>query len=144
MLLLSYWSLPAFLCVLIHSEFPRRSECTRQYILVCGRQANMRVPHLSPAAGNGQEDLGRLPDKRLLLLQGEHQISVALCLRGERSEFPASHTNCRQSCVRVLFHPLQAQCNAAKICGRHVGLLCIREYLTIIGTTWCSPSCARI
>src|SRR5207302_1599173 len=39
----------ACLCVLINSQFPRRSECTRQYILARRRQANMRVSHLSPA-----------------------------------------------------------------------------------------------
>src|SRR5882762_3491485 len=50
---------PACLCVLINSQFPRRSECTRQYILA-RRQANMRVSHLSPAARNRQENLGRL------------------------------------------------------------------------------------
>ena len=108
------------LCALVNSQFPRRSECTRQYTLARGRQANMRVSHLSPAARNGQENLGCLLHKRRLLLQREHQISVALCLRGERSELPASYTKSRQSCVRVLFHPLQAQCNPAKICCGHL------------------------
>src|SRR6266480_2198163 len=49
----------ACLCVLINSQSPRRSECTRQYILARRRQANMRVSHLSPAARNRQENLGR-------------------------------------------------------------------------------------
>src|SRR6267143_5774851 len=57
----------ACLCVLIKSQFPRRSECTRQYILARRRQANMRVSHLSPR--NRQENLGRLLHKRRLLLQ---------------------------------------------------------------------------
>src|SRR6266481_7923020 len=39
------------LCVLIDSQLPRRSQCTGQYILA-RRQANMRVPHFSPAARN--------------------------------------------------------------------------------------------
>ncbi len=39
---------------LVHAQFPRRSECTRQYILARRRQANMRVSHLSPAARNPQ------------------------------------------------------------------------------------------
>src|SRR5207253_1483079 len=41
------------------------------------------------------------------------------CLRGQRSKFPASYTKSRQSCVGVLFHPLQAQCNPAKVCCGH-------------------------
>src|ERR1700730_2945722 len=110
------------LCALVNSQFPRRSECTRQYTLARGRQANMRMSHLSPAARNGQENFGCLLHKRRLLLQREHQISVALCLRGERSEFPASYTKSRQSCVGVLFHPLQAQGNRAKICCGHVAI----------------------
>src|SRR3989454_1519526 len=96
----------ACLCVLINSQFPHRSECTRQYILARRRQANMRMSHLSPAARNRQENLGRLLHKRRLLLQRKHQISVPPCLRGQRSKFPASHPKSRQSFVRVLFHPL--------------------------------------
>src|SRR5438552_18010317 len=119
----------SFFCVLINSQFPRRSECTRQYILARRRQANMRVSHLSPAAGNRQENLGRLLPKRRLLLQRKHQISVPPCLRGQRSKFPASYTKSRQSCVRVLFHPLQAQCNPAKACCGHVAIpIRQREY----------------
>src|SRR5438093_7852830 len=45
----------ACLCILISSQFPRRSECIRQYILARRRQANMRVSHLSPAAMNRQQ-----------------------------------------------------------------------------------------
>src|SRR6266704_6061412 len=90
----------ACLCVLINSQLPRPSECTRQYILARRRQANMRVSHLSPAARNRQENLGRLLHKRRLLLQRKHQISVPPCLRGQRSNFPASYTKSRQSCVR--------------------------------------------
>ena len=96
----------ACLCVLINSQFPRCSECAHQYILA-RRQANMRVSHLSPAARNRQENLGRLLHKRRLLLQRKHRISVPPCLRGQRSKFPASYTKSRQSCVGVLFHPVQ-------------------------------------
>ena len=93
------------LCVLINSQSPRCSECTRQYILARRGQANMRVSNLSPAARNRQENLGRLLHKRRLLLQRKHQISVPPCLRGQRSKFPASYTKSRQSCVGVLPPP---------------------------------------
>ena len=96
---------PACLCALLNSQFPRRSECARQHILARRGQANMPVSHLSPAARNRQENLGRLLHKRRLLLQRKHQISVASCLRGQRSKFPASSTKSWQSCVGVLFHP---------------------------------------
>src|SRR5438876_711889 len=101
----------ACLYILINSQFPRRSECTHQYILARRRQANMRVSHLSPAARNRQENLGCLLHKRCLLLERKHQISVVLCLRRERSKFPAFYTKSRQSRIRVLFHAFQAQGN---------------------------------
>src|SRR5437870_5393680 len=87
----------ACLCVLINSQFPRRSECTGQYILARRRQANMRVSHLSPAARNRQENLGRLLHKRRLMPQRKHQISVPPCLRGQRSKVPSSYTKSRPS-----------------------------------------------
>src|SRR5215469_8577185 len=107
-LLLSWSSFPAFLtfspvalcpmgilstclCVLVSSQFPRRSDCTCKDILARGRQTNMRVSHLSPAAGNRQENLGRLLHKRRLLLERKHQISVPPCLRGQRSKLSTSH-----------------------------------------------------
>jgi hypothetical protein len=131
----------ACLCVLINSQFPRRSECTRQYILVRRCQANMRVSHLSPAARNRQENLGCLLHKRCLLLQRKHQISVALCLRRERSKFPTSYTKRRQSRVRVLFHAFQAQGNPAKICCGHVAIpIRQREYrISPLADSICLP-----
>ena len=73
----------ACFCVLINSQFPRRSECTRQYILARRRQANMRVSHLSPAARNRRENLGRPPpqtppaaNERLIERAGFRQIRV--------------------------------------------------------------------
>src|SRR6266576_2250723 len=77
----------ACLCVLINSQYPRSSECTRQYILACRRQANMRVSHLSPAARNRQENLGRLLHKRRLLLQRKHQISVPPACEASEANF---------------------------------------------------------
>jgi hypothetical protein len=119
----------ACLCVLITSQFPRRSECARKYILARRPQPNMRVSHFSPPARDWQENLWRLLHKRCLLLQRKHQISVALCLRGERSKFSTAYPKCRQSRVRVLFHAFQAQGNPAKVSGGHVAIpIRHREY----------------
>src|SRR5207249_10525173 len=70
-----------------NSQFPCRSECTRQYILARRRQANMRVSHLSPSARNRQENLGRLLHKRRLLLQRKHQISVPPACEATEANF---------------------------------------------------------
>src|SRR5260370_35650385 len=85
----------ACLCVLINSQFPRRSECTRQYILARRRQASVRVSHLSPATRNRQENLGRLLHKRRLLLQRKHQSSRPPPWPGQRREYAATCTQNR-------------------------------------------------
>src|SRR6476661_7665587 len=100
---------------------PRRVERTRQYVLARRRKADMCVSHLSPAARNRQKNFWRFLYKCCLLLQRKHQISVAGCLRGQRSKLPAADTKSRQSCMRVLFHSFQAQCDPAKIRCGHFG-----------------------
>jgi hypothetical protein len=72
------------------------------------------VSHLSPATRNRQEIPGCLLRERCPLLQRKHQISVALCLRCERSKFPSFYTKSQQSNVRVRFHAFQAQGNLRK------------------------------
>src|SRR5437667_7487457 len=62
----------ACLCVLINSQFPRRSDCTRQYILARRRQPHIRLYHLSPAARNRKANLRPILHKRRLLLQLKH------------------------------------------------------------------------
>src|SRR6266852_435995 len=83
----SHGCFSARLCVLINSQFPRCSECAHQYILARRRRANMRVSHLSPAARNRQENLGRLLHKRRLLLQRKHQISVPPACEASEANF---------------------------------------------------------
>src|SRR5439155_14596674 len=48
----------ACLRVLINSQSPRRSECTRQCILARRRQANLRVSHLPQPPGIGRKISG--------------------------------------------------------------------------------------
>src|SRR5882724_4911568 len=79
--------LSACFCVLFNSQLTRRSECTGQNILARRRQANMRLSHLSPAARNRQENLGRLLHKRRLLLQRKHQISVPPACEASEANF---------------------------------------------------------
>jgi len=43
------------------------------------------------------------------------------------------HTKSRPSCVGILFHPLQAECNPAKVSCGHWVTLSITDHLTIIG-----------
>jgi len=77
------------------------------------------MSHLSPSARNGKEDFRRILDECRLLFQCEHQVSIALGLRGKRSKLSAADTECRCSGVSVLFHAVEAESNAAKIFWCH-------------------------
>src|SRR6185503_16496876 len=66
---------------------------------------------------------GLLLDEVRLLLRREHEIPVALLLRGERSEYPAAHTEVGRPHVRALFGTFQAESNPAKIRWSHGGLI---------------------
>jgi hypothetical protein len=68
---------------------------------------------------NGQENFRQLPDKVCLLLRREHQVAVALFLRGKRGENPASHTEVGCPHVRALLYSFEAQSNLAEICHFH-------------------------
>ena len=124
---------PACLCALLNSQFPRRSECARQHILARRRQANMRVSHLSPAAGNRQENLGRLLHKRRLLLQRKHQISVPLLAR------PAKQISCLLLEKPAILHestlprPPGSGQSCENLLRSSGDSHYVREYLTIIG-----------
>lgn len=77
------------------------------------------MSHLSPSARNGKEDFRCILDECHLLLQCEHQVSVALSLGGKRGKLSAADTERRRSVVSILFHAREAECNAAEICRGH-------------------------
>src|SRR4051812_41524313 len=101
-----------------------------RHVLRGGRQPNMRCTHPSPATGNGQKHSGKLFDKRGLLLRGEHQISVALTLRGQRGEdFPA-HAEVRRTHVGMLLCTFQAEHQSSKVLYGHECLSCFTVSMT--------------
>jgi len=100
---------------LIIRQFPRRSECTRQYILAraAGEYGVSILPSLQESAGKSRAP----PPETPLLLSVKHQISVPSLAR------PAKQISCllqRKAAIPALesLHPLQAQCTTAKACLR--------------------------
>src|SRR5437667_6988528 len=79
--------------------------------------------HPSPSARNGHEKMGLLLDEVRLLLRREHQVAIALFLRGERREYPAPDAEVGRPHVRALFGAFQTQRNPAKICCIHCASL---------------------
>ena len=88
--------------------------------------------HSSPAACDGHEYLRQLLSELRLLFRRQHQVAIALLLRGESSEDPAPDTKIGRTHVRALFRARQAQRNPAKICCIHLEWpLFSREYPTL-------------
>src|SRR4030088_3345072 len=85
--------------ILFHPKLPSRVQSASQHVLVRFCQPNVGTSHPSPPTRNGQEHFWQLLDKLRLQLRCEHQVTVALVLRGERSEDPASYTEVGRSHV---------------------------------------------
>jgi hypothetical protein len=77
------------------------------------------IPILPHPAPNGQKNFRQLPDEVRLQFWREYQVTVALVLRGERGEDPASYTEVRRPHVRSFLGPFEAQCNPAEIYRIH-------------------------
>src|SRR5437899_2913609 len=92
----------------------------------------MGLSHPPPSPGNGPEPLGQLSDNLRLLFRLQHQVAIALLMRGESGEDPAPDTKIGRTHVRALFRARQAQRNPAKICCIHLAWpLFSREYPTL-------------
>jgi hypothetical protein len=112
-------SLLSCVCVIFDPQFPRGAQRAGQYIFVRRGQANMGMSHPSPAARNGQENLGCLLHEPRLLHKGKRQVSVALCLRSQRGKSPTPYPKGGQPRMGNLFHARQAQRDSPKICCGH-------------------------
>ncbi len=95
-------------------------------MFISGRQTNVGHPHPSPTAGNGDEDLRQLFDKRSLLLQCEHKVAVTLTGRSERGKDSSAHAKIWLAHVRTFFGAFEAEGDAAEIVDGHwhIELLC--------------------
>jgi len=78
--------------------------------------------HSAPAAGDGEEDVGEVGDEELLLLGGEHEIAVALGLRGEGGEDSTVDAKVGVAHVGAFFGAGKSESDSAKVVGGHVRL----------------------
>src|SRR5713226_1561906 len=76
---------------------------------------------LSPSARNGHENIRLLLNELRLLLWREHQVAIALLLRGERGEYFPLDTEVGRTHVRGFFSAWQAQSDPTKIRYVHAG-----------------------
>jgi hypothetical protein len=67
---------------------------------------------------DGQEYLGLVGEEAGLNLGGEHEVAVALALRGERGEDAAANAEVGRAHVGALFCAFEAEGDAAEVvCG---------------------------
>jgi uncharacterized protein len=88
------------------------------------------MSHASEPARNGHEYFRRLADESRLVFRRQRQVSIALRLRGQRSESPAPDAEVGQTAVRALFHAFEGQRNPSKICRIHLTRLLYESYDT--------------
>lgn len=74
---------------------------------------------LSPSTRYRQEELGQLRDESRLLLRREHEVSVALALRGKRGEDSAAHAEIGRAPVGTLFSAFEAEGDSSKVFDIH-------------------------
>ncbi len=75
-----------------------------------GGEANVRCSHPSPTAGNGKEDVRQLGDEPGVDFGCQHQVAVAVLLRGEGGKDPAAGTEIGCTEVGAFLHIGQTKC----------------------------------
>ncbi len=84
-----------------------------------GGEADVRCSHPSPTAGNGKEDVRQLGDELGLDFWCQHQVAVAVLLRGEGGKDPAADAEIGRTEMGAFLHFGQTQCETAEVGRRH-------------------------
>jgi hypothetical protein len=92
-----------------------------------------------PAARNGQENRGGLLHERRLLLKRKRQVSVALCLRGQRGKSPAPTRNAGNPAWATSSTPARLSAILRKSAAVVDRFPYLRGYLIALDGTLASP-----
>ena len=79
----------------------------------------MGAAHSAPATGDREKDVGEVGDEELLLLRSEHEVAVALGLRGEGGEDSAADAEVGVAHVGAFFSARKSEGESAKVVGSH-------------------------
>ena len=124
-------ALAACLGVQLHAQLPGGAQRAQSHVFIGRVQPHVGCAVASPAAGNGQEDIGSLGNELRLLLGRQHQVAIALLYRCERGKNAAAHAEVHRSHVRAFLGALKAQRQPFEILRGHwVGL---RNHLLACG-----------
>jgi|SRR5689334_7686398 len=79
----------------------------------------MRRPHPSPAACDRYKDFWQFPDKSLLLIRSENEISVTLGFRRKRREYATAHAEIDSPHMRTFLRAFKTQRDPLEVRGGH-------------------------
>ncbi len=94
-------------------------ESTGEDIFGDGGEVDVRCSHPSPTAGHRKEDVRQLGDELGLDFLCQHQVAVAVLLRGEGGKDPAADAEIGCTEVGAFLHAGQTKCQTAKVGRRH-------------------------
>ena len=109
----------AGLQILLQAEIVCSVQGAGEDVFRCGREADVSDAHAAPAAGDRNKEVGGFGEEGSLLIEGEHEVAVALCLSGEGSEDVAADAKIGHAHVGGLFGVGQGEGEAAEVGGGH-------------------------
>ena len=89
------------LLVLLQPQLVGGIERAGQHVLIGFGEPDVGASHPAPTARNRQKDLRLLGDKGLLMLNGQHQVPVAVRHRCQRGKDPPAHAKIHRAHVRA-------------------------------------------
>ena len=107
------------LVVFFDTELPCGAEGSGEDVFCGFGENDVGGSHASPAAVNGEKDIGLVVKEGLLELRGQHEVAVSLVLRSEGGEDVAADAEVCGSHVRALFGTFEAERDATEIVWRH-------------------------
>jgi hypothetical protein len=108
--------------ILVDAQLPGSVQSAGQDVTIRLGQANVGSTHPAPAAGDWNEQIGRLTHELRLDLRCERQVSETVFDGSQSGENATAHPEVRRTHMRALFGAIEAQSDTTKIGSGHVAI----------------------
>jgi hypothetical protein len=108
--------------ILVDTQLPGSVQSTGQDVPIGLGQPNVGSTHPAPAAGDRNEQIGRLGHELRLHLRCEQQVSETVLDGSQRGENAPAHPEVHRTHVRSFRSAIEAQGDPAKIGGGHLAI----------------------
>ena len=105
--------------VLLAAEVVCGEESSVEDVFSGGSEADVGHAHAAPASGDGEEEFGLVFQEGLLKIRREHEVAVALLLRGEGGKDVAANAEVGRAHVGGLLGVGEGEGDAAEVGGGH-------------------------